>query len=480
MFLLQLQYEWKHLFRNAAVWLLLLLLGGAMVFGAYNGRQRVARQSQAVQALKTAQDEKFAGLEAEADSIVRGVKKMDKWWLDPTNPLTVGLLRKGGGTLVIEPTKGQALAVGMSDLQPEAYALLFGEGAPRSSSDYDNPARLALGAFDLAFVIVYLLPLFVIALTYNLLSAEREQGTLALLLSQPVRGRGIFVSKMLARFAVLSLMTTLLFVPAAIWAGIGAGLTAQALGATLLYGFFWFVLALVVNMLQQNSAFNALACIGGWLLLVVVMPALVNMLAEKVHPIPSRAGYENALRTAGNEFEKVKPAILDTFYAANPTLERKPDEDKTPRDWWLEELYLLDIRKAYIADIKAMYKGKAQSHADFARRLTILSPALAIHDYLTALAGTNRDAQLETQEVLESKAQVWLDWFASKYAADATLQPADYAAIRSMLNPVQPQYTNKDRSGLLWPVAHLVLMALPLALGRRRQLAIVATGGGDV
>ncbi|MBX2926382.1 MAG: ABC transporter permease subunit [Saprospiraceae bacterium] len=473
MFLLQLQYEWKHLSRNGAAWLLLLFLGGAMVFGAYNGRQRAARQKQAVQALKTAQDEKFAALEAEADSIVKGLKKMEQWWLDPTNPLTVGLLRKGGGTLVIEPAPGQALAVGMSDLQPEAYAMLFGGGAARGSSDYDNPARLALGAFDLAFVIVYLLPLFVIALTYNLLSAEREQGTLALLLSQPVQGRRIFVSKMLARFVVLSLMATLLFVPSAIWAGIGAGLTAQATGATLLYGFFWFLMALAVNMLQQNSAFNALACIGAWLLLVVVMPALVNMLAEKVHPVPSRAGYENAMRTADVEFEKIKPAILDTFYDANPALERKPDDAKSPRDWWLEELYLLDIRKAHVADIKAMYEDKSQSHADFARKLTVLSPALVLHDYLTGLAGTNRDAQLATQEVLESKAQTWLDWFAAKYAADAKLQAADYAAIRSMLKPVQPKQSEGNSNGLLWPVIYLTLMALPLILGRRRQMMAV-------
>lgn len=475
MFLLQLQYEWKHLSRNAAGWLLLLFLGGAMVLGAYNGRQRVARQSQAVQALKTAQDEKFAALQAEADSIVKGLKKMEKWWLDPTNPLTVGLLRKGGGTLVIEPAKGQALAVGTSDLQPEAYAMLFGDIAPRGSSDYDNPARLALGAFDLAFVIVYLLPLFVIALTYNLLSAEREQGTLALLLSQPVRGRRIFVSKMLARFVVLSVMATLLFAPAAIWAGIGAGLTIQATGATLLYGFFWFLLALAVNMLQQNSAFNALACIGGWLLLVVVMPALVNMLAEKLHSVPSRAGYENALRTADNELEKEKPAILDAYYAANPTLERKPDEAKTTRDWWLEELYIMEIRKGRTADIKATYERKAQNHADFARRLTALSPALAMHDYLTGLAGANRDAQLKTQEVLESKAQIWLDWFAAKYAADEKLTSADYPVITAMLNPVQPQPGNGNRGGLLWPVVHLALMALPLALGRRRQM--LATAG---
>lgn len=475
MFLLQLQYEWKHISRNSMAWLLLLFLGTALAFAAYNGRQRTARQSTAVQALKAAQDEKFASLEAETDSIVKGLKKIDRWWLDPTSPLVVGMFRKGGGTLVVEPGRNQALAAGMSDLQPEAYAMLFGEGIPRSSSDYDNPARLALGAFDLAFVIVYLLPLFVIAFTYNLLSSEREQGTLALLLSQPIEGRRVFVFKMLARFVWLSLLTTILWAPVALWTGIEAGVAIQTLSATLLYSLFWFVLALAVNLQQRSSAFNVLACIGAWLLLVVVMPAAGNMVAEKLRPVPSRAGYENALRTVGNELEKEKPAILDAFYTANPKLERKPDEEKTTRDWWLEEFHLIEIRKERVNKINAEYDGKSQSHTAFARQLTALSPAMALYDHITGLAGTNRAAQLSTAQQLKTQAQTWMNWFQPKYDAGQTLTAADYPEIRAMLVPLQASGAQNDLSGLMWMAVHLLLVLLVVGLSKRRQMVAGAS-----
>jgi ABC-2 type transport system permease protein len=37
-----------------------------------------------------------------------------------------------------------------------------------------NPRKLLLGTFDTAFVIVYLLPLFVLALSHDLLASEFE------------------------------------------------------------------------------------------------------------------------------------------------------------------------------------------------------------------------------------------------------------------------------------------------------------------
>lgn len=472
MFALQLQYEWKHLLRSPVSWLLMIFLGAAMAFGAYNGKQRIARRQAAIAELQQAQTERFTALAAEADSIAKGLKKTDRWWLDPTNPLAIGALRRGGGTLALQPAPEQALAIGMSDLQPEAFTLLIGEQYPRSSSDYDNPARLALGAFDLAFVIVYLLPLFVIAFTYNLLSGEREQGTLALLVSQPVEARQVFVFKLLARFVWLSVLVAALFWPAAAWAGIPASVTAQALGMALLYNLFWFLLSLAINLVwRQSSAFNALAGIGAWLLLVVVMPALVNMLAEKVRPVPSRASYENDLRELETQLENERPALLDAYYAANPQLERKPDEEKTSRDLWLEGFYIRDIREERAARIRAKYEEKAQRHADLARQLMWLSPTLATYDRLTALAGTNRATQLAMQTQLAAKEKEWSKWFKSRYIANQTLSSADYTAIQAMVAPLEQKPAAYDHRGLLWLCLHLVLAALPVMLLRGQALA---------
>jgi ABC-2 type transport system permease protein len=71
------------------------------------------------------------------------------------------------------------------------------------NNDIENPSHLLSGHFDLAFVIVYLFPLLIFALSYNLLSAEREIGTLRLLMSQPLALRTLVPGKVLVRAGAL-------------------------------------------------------------------------------------------------------------------------------------------------------------------------------------------------------------------------------------------------------------------------------------
>ncbi len=72
-------------------------------------------------------------------------------------------------------------AVGLSDLYPHAFKVSAGsKDSFLFVDEIANPAHLLSGSFDLAFVIVYLYPLLLLALCYNVLSGEQEQGTLAL------------------------------------------------------------------------------------------------------------------------------------------------------------------------------------------------------------------------------------------------------------------------------------------------------------
>ena len=65
-----------------------------------------------------------------------------------------------------------------------------------------SPRKLLVGHFDLLFVMVYGYPLLIIALTYNLLATEREEGTLALVLAQPIRLRTLVAAKIALRGAL--------------------------------------------------------------------------------------------------------------------------------------------------------------------------------------------------------------------------------------------------------------------------------------
>src|SRR5690606_2719667 len=102
---------------------------------------------------------------------------------DPRDPHLVA--REHGRVVAALPHVSWAsIAVGQRDLLPQSIvvnseARLGDAGAEDSGS----LARRVNGAFDLAFVMVYLLPLLVISLSFDLIGAERERGTLAMVLS---------------------------------------------------------------------------------------------------------------------------------------------------------------------------------------------------------------------------------------------------------------------------------------------------------
>jgi ABC-2 type transport system permease protein len=143
------------------------------------------------------------------------------------------------------------------------------------------------GNFDLAFVLVYLLPLLIIALCFNLLSAEREESILTLLLAQPVRPATVLSAKLAFRTALVLALAGLLSAVGMAWAGVPLdGRVPTWLALTTLYCLFWFGVALVVTAWQRTSALNAMALLGVWLVLVALVPSLLNLGVAAARPVP--------------------------------------------------------------------------------------------------------------------------------------------------------------------------------------------------
>lgn len=475
MLFLQIQHEFTQIIRSRVAVLLVVLLAACMAFGTWNGAQRVARQQQAAAAMLDKQNEHFAAMQAEADSIEQQLKSVQRWWTDPTNPLVLGTFRRGGLVATAASAPLGLVAEGSADLYPETYRLSILSLEPRSSADFENPANLAFGSFDLAFVVVFLLPLFVLALAFNLISAEREQGTLALLLAQPRAVRWLFAGKMAGRFALLATLLIVLLIPLLAWAGVPLGHAGawQLAGLVVLFALFWFLLALAINLLGHSSAFNALACVGAWLLLAVVLPAAANMAAEKFHPVPSRAGYINELRQVERAVEDKRDSLIEVFYQNNPQIARKPDAEKGWRERWQEELSVMDYTQARQREVEVRYEEAAERQAGFLRVFTAFSPVLALQDAATVLAGTDRGSLLHARQAIEQQRQDWSAFFRKKFEAAEKIRAEDYPRIAEQFPAEVTVATANGAYGAgLWLAVQCIAVAL-LAWATKRQVGIL-------
>ncbi len=185
----------------------------------------------------------------------------------------------------LQPLAG--ISIGQSDLNAhiQNVTILNLEGQ-KYDTDLVNPMRLQAGNLDFSFLIIYLFPLVIIALNFNLLSEEEEKGTWKMISIQGKSHFKFLLKKLSIR--VLFVITTLgvLFIIASLVLKIPL---AADFGNFILisyaYVLFWFTICFCVILLRKSSSMNAILLLTAWLVLVVFIPVVVNQYIVNTYPI---------------------------------------------------------------------------------------------------------------------------------------------------------------------------------------------------
>lgn len=114
--------------------------------------------------------------------------------------------------LVNETPPLAGLSIGQRDVNPAIQRVTIRTlEAQKYDAELNNPTNLLLGTIDFSFVLIYLFPLLIIALTYSAVSEERENGTWRIVAVQSRNLMGFIAQLFLVRVAVvLGLLLTLL------------------------------------------------------------------------------------------------------------------------------------------------------------------------------------------------------------------------------------------------------------------------------
>jgi ABC-2 type transport system permease protein len=479
-----LQHEWKMLRGDVTLWIALALLIALTAYAAYNGAQWRRLIATAPQSAQTAEQKEYAALRQELADITSGkiVIKPDAefgspdYHRDVRDPYITGYYGKVVTAAPPPPLLG--LCIGQSDLNPSYYLI---NTRPRhelmtfaKTAEIENPLHLLIGNFDLSFVVVYLFPLLIIALSYNLISGEREAGTLALALSMPVSLRQLVMGKLALRVGLITALALLLSL-AAFWLSESPVTAWPRLALwcalTLLYGLFWFALSLLIAARNTNSANNAVALTACWLGLVVIVPALVTLLANVIYPIPSRATMVQALRAAEREVAEAQhqEQVVNEFAAAytgkftgdiRAVIKQRADvmTDYTRRE-------AVNLRLAGLERRFDEAKARQQS---FTRKAALLSPALLMQLLLSDVAGTNGERFERFAAEVAAFHQQWRDYFTVKLLHGAQLSLADLNGLPRFL--WQDETINNLSRRLFAGIAALIVFTASLSWLAVRQL----------
>ncbi|MEO0557200.1 MAG: DUF3526 domain-containing protein [Bacteroidota bacterium] len=450
---------------RTALWVT-LLFAAATAYALVTGLDLRAERAEAARTILAADAEQWASGEADADSIEQVMRAenvpLDTYEWGPRSPYAVGMAY--GRSVTAEPTPLSALAVGQVDLYPVAYEVTAGNRVAVGTSDaLASPLRLAAGSFDLAFVLLYLLPLLALALGYDLTASERERGTLRLVLAQPLLRRTLVAGKLLARGGLLALLVIAATTAGFVASGGGLGPWALWTAATLLYGLFWLGLAAAVDARGRSAAANAVVLAVCWLGLGVVFPAAVTLLAGQVHPAPTRAAFVAATRTAEADITQRGTEPLAQFLSDHPEMaEAVGDETAAAESFAVMAV----ARNAAVAEalepIVAQFAEQRARQTAFVRTVGALSPSILAHAAFLDLAGTGDAQQRRTLDAVETYQEQWRDHFEPLVFADTPFNAADYPnAPRFTPAPEAPGEAARQASG---PLVGLALASL-LVLG---------------
>lgn len=374
----RLALEWLLLRRQRVVWLGVPLLVVAGLVSVAHGAGVIARQRGVLAAAPARQAAEHAAILGPQQQAVAGDQ-----------------LYYLGFHTTRDPSPWAPIALGQRDVH--AYNLKVRIHALQGQlydADLDNPLLTSFGAFDLAFVIVVLGPLLVIALAWNLRSGEEEQGTLSLLRLQAASVWQLLAGRLVLRVALVVVTLLALLLVAAVWLGLPFDATLLAfVGLTTAYVAGWGLLAGLVAALRRASEFNLLVLLGVWIVGTALGPALVNVMAGRRYPLPEaleltvqqRQGYHGA-------WDEPLPVVMEAFYQRYPEWRGTTVPTDRYSNAWYYAMQQRGDDKARAAAVR--YREVMERRERWSRGWLRWVPPAAVHAAFNALARTDQAAYL--------------------------------------------------------------------------------------
>lgn len=405
----QFKYELLAITRNKWLPFLFIILTFLCCLGAYNGNERVQQRNQDIAKAEIELQAADADARAIIDSLEAGKKVDMPYWQLPNLPQAVGQQYPRVAAFKAQPLS--FVSTGVSDLNTHyVKPLLYGEGFELSFTELSNPVQLLFGAFDLAFVLVYLLPLIVIGFTYDLLSGEREAGTLRLLAAQSISISKWLFKKLMVRMTVLSAILILVLIIALFVGGQGIDqlpiFTLVILGA-ILYAGFWFLISFLVNLQGKSSAHNAVSLLAYWTVIVLIIPASINQMANTLYEVPSRSGMVSEYRRINDEVQVKADQLLENYLRDHPELAGHEGGSKG----WQRYFASAEMVSNELKPVLDKYNVALESQQEYVQRWRFTSPAMLLQHALNDLSGTSSRFYTAYREQVIQFTQEWKDFF---------------------------------------------------------------------
>lgn len=167
------------------------------------------------------------------------------------------------------------------------------EASFSEASDQTSLARF--GTLSISFVLIYLFPLIIILIGYNIYTKEKEFKTFMLIKSQGISPIKLALGKWLSVFVPILILTIIIFLTLGIILSNLEGISffswadlVTLLGLYLLYYSIITTLTIWVSMISKTSGISLVLNLFLWIFFCFVTPKIATNIANSSYPYPSK------------------------------------------------------------------------------------------------------------------------------------------------------------------------------------------------
>lgn len=307
-----------------------------------------------------------------------------------------------------------------------------------------SPILAVFGDVDLTFVVKMILSLFVILLTYDGVSGEKERGTLKLALSNEVPRYRILLGKIIGGFSVIAIAFIL---PLLLGLAFMMGFNAEVLqdfnteawirlgiivGIYLLYLMVFFSLGLMVSAMTHRSSTSFIVLLMIWVLFVTIVPKISIATTERLMPYESYTtlqtkAWEEVSQKRADLWKELLPGLMQAQQRlsvaaifpkeqADRILANMPDPGKSMTELRTEFWERLSKTQSEVMErYDREYQNQQQAQISVARMASrLLSPASAMSFAVENLAGSGIERQNAYLRQLRAYRQSFMQYIFGK------------------------------------------------------------------
>jgi ABC-2 type transport system permease protein len=402
-------FEWKHFIRSPFKIVALVLFMVASIYGLHIGADLYSEQSGEIEKVKELVSEERGESLAMYDSGNLVPKK--RKWKNLGEPFWA--IEYASIYHYKLPSPAMVYSIGQS----EQYG--YSKEITVRASPYDsdlveeiaNPERLQTGSLDFSFSLLYLAPLLLLVLLYNLKSLECEQGFMPLIEIQST-SKNIWLFSRMMFYVVLVLLSLVLLMV------YGASLTNvfskagqafwQMLTFSLAYLAFWSVLFFLILNGSQSIMGSTLKMIGLYLVFAFVVPATIYQVLSIKHPTNLMTDFADAkLDKRWKLWDQSTDIRFNQLAELFPQIENSPlASDSSRIDLLMRQSTSALENQLQIESIRPIEEENLRRNS-FIKRTYFFNPITFFHNKFNSISGTHyndyQDYRNEIQDLVDKQ-----------------------------------------------------------------------------